>query len=393
MRFKSFYNWPFFSFEEIQSITKILKSKKINSLVSRDGQCAKFEKEFSKYIGNKYSVAMSNGSVALELALKTVGIKKKDQVIVTSRSFVASASCVLNIGAIPVFADIIYETQNIDPNSILKLINKKTKAIVCVHLAGLPCDIFKINTIAKKNNLKLIEDCSQAHGAQIKNRHVGTFGDISTWSFCTDKIISTGGEGGIVSTNKYFYFKKLWSLKDHGKNYDKFFSKSKIDKFTYIHDFEGSNYRMTEMQASLGRIQLKKLNKNLSRRRANAKIMNDCFKKINNIKLPIYNQNIKHSFYKYYIIINKKKLVRPYSINKIIDLIRKNNIPCSAGACPEIYLEKMFENNKKVTNTPIAKLLNQSTICLEVHHKIERIELLNASKVIKAILTKCISQN
>ena len=278
MRFKSFYNWPFFSFEEIQSITKILKSKKINSLVSRDGQCAKFEKEFSKYIGNKYSVAMSNGSVALELALKTVGIKKKDQVIVTSRSFVASASCVLNIGAIPVFADINYETQNIDPNSIVKLINKKTKAIVCVHLAGLPCDIFKINTIAK-NNLKLIEDCSQAHGAQIKNRNVGTFGDISTWSFCTDKIISTGGEGGIVSTNKYFYFKKLWSLKDHGKNYDKFFSKSKIDKFTYMHDFEGSNYRMTEMQASLGRIQLKKLNKNLSRRRANAKIMNDCLKK------------------------------------------------------------------------------------------------------------------
>ena len=199
-------NWPNFNKNLISNVVKIIKSGNVNYTYGEYGN--KFEKEFSKYIGNRYSVAMCNGTAALEVAIKSLGIPDKSEIIVPARSFFSSASCIVNTGHKPIFADVDLITQNISLNDIKKKITKKTKAIICVHLGGMPCDMRGLKKIANKNNIKIIEDCSQAHGASIENKKIGSFGDISTWSFCTDKIISTLGEGGMISTNK----KSLYSF-------------------------------------------------------------------------------------------------------------------------------------------------------------------------------------
>ena len=254
---------PFYSKKSIQKIGPMLKSGKVNYWSGNEGK--KFEKEFSNYLGNKYSVALSNGSVALEIALQALKLKKKDQIIVSPRSFIISASCTINLGLKPIFAD-VDSNGNLNIEGIKKIYNKNIKAIILVHLNGLPCDLDPIVKFTKKNKIFLIEDCSQAHGAIFKGKKVGTFGDISTWSFCQDKIISTGGEGGLVSTNNKKLWLKCWSLKDHGKNYNSaFFKKHKIG-FRWLHDNFGSNYRMTEMQAILGRAQLKILDSQIKKR-------------------------------------------------------------------------------------------------------------------------------
>ena len=253
---------PFYSKKSIQKIGPMLKSGKVNYWSGNEGK--KFEKEFSNYLGNKYSLALSNGSVALEIALQALKLKKKDQVIVSPRSFIISASCTINLGIKPIFAD-VDSNGNLNIEGIKNVYNKNIKVIILVHLNGLSCDLDPIVKFAKKNKIFLIEDCSQAHGAIYKGKKVGTFGDISTWSFCQDKIISTGGEGGLISTNNKRLWLKCWSLKDHGKNYNSvFFKKHKIG-FRWLHDNYGSNYRMTEMQAILGRAQLKILDRQIKK--------------------------------------------------------------------------------------------------------------------------------
>ena len=253
----------FYSNQSIKKVGKLLKSGKVNYWTGN--QCKKFEQEFSDYLGNKYSVSLNNGSVALELALKALDLKKGDEVIVSPRSFIISASCTLNLGLKPVFAD-VDDNGNLNIQGIKKIYNKKIRAIIVVHLNGLSCDLDPIIKFTKKNKIYLIEDCSQAHGAIYKNKKVGSFGDISTWSFCQDKIISTGGEGGLISTNNKKIWLKCWSGKDHGKNYYSCILKEKKTGFRWLHDNLGTNYRMTEMQALLGREQLKLLNNQLKKR-------------------------------------------------------------------------------------------------------------------------------
>ena len=202
-------NWPNFNKNLISKVGSILSSGKINYTNGPFGK--KFENEFSKFVGNNYSIAICNGTAALEVAIKSLNLPKKSEIIVPARSFFSSASCIVNTGHIPVFADVNILTQNISLDSIKKKITNKTKAIICVHLAGLPCDMYNIKKFCNKKKIKIIEDCSQAHGASINNKSVGTFGEISTWSFCNDKIISTLGEGGMISTKKK---KFLNSVKD-----------------------------------------------------------------------------------------------------------------------------------------------------------------------------------
>ena len=254
---------PFYSNKSIQKIGAILKSGKVNYWTGNE--CKKFEKEFSSYIGNKYSITLTNGSAALEISLQSLNLKRGDNVIVSPRSFVISASCVLNLGLKPIFAD-VDNNGNLSIDGIKKTYNKNVKAIIVVHLNGLSCDLDPILKFVKQNKLFLIEDCSQSHGALYKGKKVGSFGHISTWSFCQDKIISTGGEGGMISTNNKNLWLKMWSLKDHGKNYKSVFLKKHKTGFRWLHDYLGSNYRMTEMQAVLGREQLKLLDKQIKKR-------------------------------------------------------------------------------------------------------------------------------
>ena len=249
-------NWPNFSKKLISKVGSILASGKINYTDGPYG--IKFEKKFSEFVGNKYSIAICNGTAALEVAIRSLRLPKNSEIIVSARSFFSSASCIVNTGHTPVFADVSLLTQNISIDDIEKKITKKTKAIICVHLAGLPCDIYNIKKIADKKKIKIIEDCSQAHGASINNKQVGSFGDVSTWSFCNDKIISTLGEGGMISTNKKKIYEICKTYINHGTNLK---NNKKTEKFIYNKDYFGTNLRITEIQSFAGLEQLKNLKK------------------------------------------------------------------------------------------------------------------------------------
>ena len=372
-------SYPFFDKYTLKRVEQVLKSGRVNYWTGKE--CVEFEKEFSKYIGNKYAVALSNGSVALELALKALSLKKGDEIIVSPRSFIISASCVLQLGLKPVFAD-IDNNGNLGIESIKKVYNKRVKSIILVHLNGLPCDLDPILKFVKKNKIFLIEDCSQAHGSIYKGDKVGSFGDISTWSFCQDKIISTGGEGGMISTNNRKLWLKIWSLKDHGKNYDKVFHKKHKTGFKWLHDNLGSNYRMTEIQAAIGRIQLKTLDRQINKRNFIANLyldgLKDYYQKYDILKkldlkcetCPL-KKNVKkcrkctHSFYRLNLFTNKKKIDQI----KLIENLNKNKIECNAGSCPEIYEEKIFKKLKLYPKKRLqnAKLLGQTSIMFAIN--------------------------
>jgi dTDP-4-amino-4,6-dideoxygalactose transaminase len=369
-------NYPKFDKHIIKKINKVLKSGRVNYWTGTE--CKNFEKEFSNYHKVKYSLCVSNGSVALELALKALNLNKTDSVIVTPRSFVISASCVINLGLKPIFAD-VDSNGNLNIEGIKKAYNKNVKAIIVVHLNGLPCDLDPILKFVKKKKLYLIEDCSQAHGASYKGKKVGSFGTISTWSFCQDKIISTGGEGGMISTNNKKLWLKLWSLKDHGKNYKSVFFKKHKTGFKWLQDDFGSNYRMTEMQASIGRYQLKLLNKQVKKRNLIANLylneLKDYYLKKDLIKKPnlkFENFSFKkkkkkylHAFYRLNLFLNKNKIKQI----KFIEQLNKKKIDCGVGSCPEIYNEKIFKKlklnpKKRLAN---AKLLGETSIVFPIN--------------------------
>jgi dTDP-4-amino-4,6-dideoxygalactose transaminase len=370
--------YPYFNQNSIKKVVNVLKSGRVNYWTGKE--CKIFEKEFSNYHKLLYSVTLSNGSVALELALRALNLKKNDEVIVSPRSFVISASCALNQGLKPIFAD-VNDNGNLSIENIIKTYRKAVKVIILVHLNGLPCDLDPIVKFAKKKNIFLIEDCSQAHGAIYKGRPVGSFGDVSIWSFCQDKIISTGGEGGMISTNNKKLWLKLWSLKDHGKNYKSVFYKKHRTGFRWLHDNLGSNYRMTEMQAAIGREQLKTLDNQLKIRNAIAIIylngLKDYYHKYNLLQKPDFKcqtcpfkqkekscAQCRHAFYRLNLFINLKKINQI----KLIKHLNKNNINCSVGSCPEIYREKIFKKlkfypKKRLAN---AKLLGETSIMFPI---------------------------
>ena len=393
----SYPNFDKYAFKRVQ---QVLKSGRVNYWTGNE--CKDFEKEFSSYHNVKYSLSVSNGSVALEMALKVLNLKKTDSVIVTPRSFVISASCVLNLGLKPIFAD-VDDNGNLSIDGIRKVYNKNVKAIIVVHLNGLSCDLDPILNFVKQKKLFLIEDCSQAHGAIYKGKKVGSFGHISTWSFCQDKIMSTGGEGGMISTNNTRLWLKLWSLKDHGKNYKSVFYKKHKIGFKWLHDDLGSNYRMTEMQAAIGREQLKSLDKQIKKRNLIANLylngLKDYYLKYDilkkpNLKFQTYpqKQNLKksnqyiHAFYRLNLFINKNKIKQ----NNLIQQLNKNKINCGVGSCAEIYREKIFKKlkfypKKRLVN---AKLLGETSITLPINPNTALTKVKSEISFLKKILDK-----
>ena len=368
--------WPSFTSKEINQVSLILKSGKVNYWTGK--YCKIFEKNFSNYHKIKYSVTVNSGTSALECAIKSLNLKQGSEIITTPRSYYTSASSIINCGMKPKFSDISIDSQNLDPIKLEKSINKKTKAIICVHLSGYPCDMNRILKIAKENKIYVIEDCSQAHGASILNKKVGSFGDISAWSFCQDKIISTGGEGGMVATNKLTLYKKVLSIKDNGRNYEKIKRISYSGSFNYIHDFIGSNYRMTEIQAIIGISQLKRLDQMILRRNSNAKVFNNYFHDLDNIFLLLQNSKNTNAYYRYYLFVKKSK-----NQKILINKIRSKGIECIAGSCPEIYLEKYFKNNFKVKEMFGAKYLATRSVCLKVDQTLDIKIIHQQAKIIR----------
>ena len=363
----NYSNWPSYSNREIKLVSDVLRSKKVNYLIGKNGNL--FEEKFKKKMKLNHTCLVSNGTIGIELALMALKLNKNDEVIVTPRSYISSVSPVLKLGGKPIFAD-IDNNFNLSPESIKKKITKKTKAIICVHLYGYPCKMKEIIDIKKENDLYLIEDCSQAHGAKINNKYVGSFGDISIWSFCNDKIISSGGEGGIISCKTKKIFNLLWSFKDIGKNYYKFKSKNKSKLFPYIHDNLGTNARITEMQSVLALSHLSKLDTFIKYRNRNANIMNYYLKNIKSITIPIVPKNIQHAYYRYVIILNFKSIKRNFTTKKIIEMINLKTIYCNVGGCPEIYKEKIFKDYNREINLKYASYYNNKTLSFLVDHTI-----------------------
>ena len=362
-------DWPVFAKDEIAAVKRVLQSGKVNYWTGNEGRL--FEKEFAASIGVKYAVAVMNGTVALEAALMALGIGKGDDVIVTPRSFIASASCAVMRGAKPVFADVDRESQNITAATIEKVITRRTRAIIAVHLAGWPCAMDEIMTLAKKHKLAVIEDCAQAVGAFYKGRQVGSFGDAAAFSFCQDKILTTGGEGGMVVTNKKEIWSKVWSYKDHGKSYDAVY-KSDIKpgpSFRWLHESFGTNWRMMEVQSAIGRIQLQKLEGWIRKRRRNAEILTNAFLNIPALRVTVPPDNVVHSYYKYYVFLRPEMLKKGWDRERIITAINNLGIPCFTGSCSEMYREKAFakDNLRPGKPLPVAKELGDTAIMFPVH--------------------------
>ena len=380
--------WPIFSKKEVEISSKILRSGKVNYWTGSQGK--EFELEFAKYVGVNYAIAVANGTLALELAFLALGISRGDEVIVPSRTYIASASSVVMVGAKPVIADINIDSGNIDLDAIKKVRTKKTKAIVVVHLAGWPCDMRPIIEYAKKNKLLIIEDCAQAHGASYNGKKVGSFGDAAAFSFCQDKIMTTAGEGGIVLFKRKKDWSKAWSLKDHGKNYSKVNTKNQSNGFKWLVDSFGSNYRMTEIQAAIGRYQLSRLDYWVKIRNRNSKILDECFKNIPVIRDITIPKNIVHARYKYYAYIDTVKLKKGVTRDSIMNDFNKKGIPCFSGSCSEIYLEDAFKNKGYIYKKrhKIAKKLGETSIVFLVDPTKNVRDMENVCKVAKNIFNK-----
>ncbi len=366
VRTKPFSPWPYFERDEIEAASKVLRSAKVNYWTGEEGIL--FEKEFAEFVGCKHAIALANGTVALELALYSLGIGLNDEVIVPSRTFIASASCIVMRGAIPVFADVDSVSQNITPESIQAVLSPKTKAVVVVHLAGWPCDMDGILALAKNHGIKVIEDCAQAHGATYKGRKVGSFGDAAAFSFCQDKIVTTGGEGGMLTTNNPEVWRKAWSYKDHGKRIGSIYKQEAEPGFNWIHDSFGTNWRLTEMQSAIGRTQLRKLPDWLATRRRHAAILSECFASIPGLRVTSPPDDIEHAYYKYYVFVEPEMLKAGWDRDRIMMAISAEGVPCFVGSCSEIYLEKVFEDSvRPAGRLAVAKSLGETSLMFLVH--------------------------
>ena len=379
-------SWPYFDKNDVAKAKEILESGKINYWTGSEGR--EFEKEFSKYVNVDYSVAVDNGTNALILAAHALGISKGDEVIMSPRTFVASAFSIMHLGAKPIFVDIDRNSQNMDASLIEQAITPNTKAIMAIHIAGWPCEMNIIQDICKKYNLYLIEDCAQAHGAQYNNQSVGSFGDVNAWSFCQDKIMSTAGEGGMVTTNNKELWKKVWSFKDHGKNYDTVYNKEHSPGFRWLHEDHGTNARLTEIQSGIGRLQLRKLDSWIDTRTKLANIFNDGFKNIDGLRIALSPDHIKHAHYKYYVFVENEKLKDGKNRDFIMNSLNEIGTPCYSGSCSEIYKEKAFDKlfPKGHTALPVAKELAETSLMFLVHPTIDEEDIYTIVDQTKSIM-------
>lgn len=387
----NFNPWPFFSEDEINKVSQILSSGKVNYWTGVEGK--NFESEFAEYVDSKYGIVMANGSLALTSAYKSIGLSSGDEIITTPRTFIATSSSAVLLGAKPVFADVDLNSGCITSEKIEPLITPKTKAISVVHLGGWPADMQKICALAKSYNLFVVEDCSQAHGAKIRIddewKSVGSFGDVATWSFCQDKIVTTGGEGGIVTTSDEKIRDLCWSIKDHGKTLRAIRAQEKGLGFKWLHEGFGSNYRLSEMQSAIGRIQLKKLEEWNIIRSFNASILESNLQNLDIVRLPQIDNNIRHAWYKFYCYLNPELLSSDWDRNRIIKTINDYGYPAFSGSCSEIYLEKCFKkissNYERLRN---AKELGETSLMLLVHPTISKDQIIKYSEIVKEVLIK-----
>lgn len=396
----SFSPWPSFSQEEVDAVAQVLASNKVNYWTGQE--CREFEKEFAAFAGADHAIAVANGTLALDLALYGLGIGAGDEVIVTPRTFIASASCVINAGAKPVFADVDMNSGNLTAQTIEAALTPKTRAVIVVHLAGWPADMDPIMDLAEKHDLKIIEDCAQAHGARYKGRPVGGIGHVGAWSFCQDKIMTTGGEGGMVTVNDRDLWAKMWAFKDHGKSYDAVYNRSHPPGFRWLHESIGTNWRMMEMQAVIGRIQLGRMSDWTHARQSNAARIESALRAAGGaaIRIPAFRchgcngcapaTGCQHAQYKYYAYVEPDALAEGWTRDRIVEEINALGVPCFQGSCSEVYLEKAFDGTgaRPETALPNAKALGDTSLMFLVHPTLTDEEIEKTEEAITKVMNQ-----
>lgn len=414
-----FSPWPSFTPAEADAVQRVLMSNKVNYWTGTETR--EFEKEFAAWAGTHHAVALANGTLALDVALKALRIGPGDEVVVTPRTFIASVSCVVNAGATPVFADVDPESGNITAQTIFAVLTPRTKAVICVHLAGWPCDMDPIMDLAAQHSLKVIEDCAQAHGARYKGRSVGSIGQIGAWSFCQDKIMTTGGEGGMVTTNDEALWRAMWSFKDHGKSYEVVYERQHTPGFRWLHESFGTNWRMLEMQAAIGRIQLSRMAEWTAHRQANAAMLAAALQPFAGengpIRLPQLgyrgstssatdacatccelggtqpcSKGCKHGLYKFYAFVRPQNLASGWSRDRIIEAIKAKGVPCYQGTCSEVYLEKAFDNTgwRPKERLAVARELGETSLMFLVHPTLTEAEISKTCTAIKQVMSQAL---
>ena len=382
--------WPNFTPEEADAVRDVLLSNRVNYWTGEEGR--QFEREFAAWAGAEHAIALANGTVALDAALLALGIGSGDEVVVTPRTFLASASAIVNCGAVPVFADVDRDTQNITVATIRAVLTPRTRAIVCVHLAGWPCAMDAIMDLATERGLFVIEDCAQAHGARWQDRSVGTFGHVSAWSFCQDKIMTTGGEGGMITTNDRDLWSRLWSMKDHGKSWEAVYEREHPPGFRWLHESFGTNWRMTEMQSAIGRIQLRRMGKWHAVRLANARAIWDACRQLPGLRVPEIPAEAEHAAYKCYVFVEPKELRSGWDRDRIMAEVVARGVPCYSGSCSEVYLEKAFDNTgwRPAERLPVARELGETSLMFLVHPGLGEAEIGRTVQAITAVMTKAV---
>lgn len=372
-----FSPWPSFSEEEVEAVARVLRSNRVNYWTGEEVR--QLEREFADWTSSKYAIALGNGTLALDLALHGLGIRPGDEIVVTPRTFLASVSCVVNAGAVPVFADVDRDSGTITAETITTVLTPRTKAVIPVHLAGWPCDMDPIMDLAARHGFKVIEDCAQAHGARYKGRSVGTIGHVGAWSFCQDKIITTGGEGGMVTTDDREVWSRMWSFKDHGKSWDAVYEREHPPGFRWLHESFGTNWRLTEMQAAIGRIQLRRMAEWTAARTASAMRILEALAPLAGEDGPVrapaffdsagYTDGSRHAWYRLYAYVRPENLASGWSRDRIVNEIVARGVPCYQGSCSEVYLEKAFDGTgwRPAERMPWARELGETSLAFLVH--------------------------
>lgn len=389
-RLPDFPVWPHYDDEQIAAVVDVLRRGEVNYWNGQEGRA--FEREFAEFVGAPHAVAVANGTLALELALIALEIPTGSEVIVPSRTFLATASAVVARGCRPIFADVDETSGNISAETIAPLINSRTSAVICVHLAGWPCEMDAIRRLAERHDLKIIEDCAQAHGARYRGRPVGSLGDAAAFSFCTDKIISTGGEGGLVVLQDEASWKRAWSYKDHGKGWDTVYHTEHPGVFRWLHDSLGSNWRMPEMQSAIGRIQLRRLPNWIATRRRHADVLSAALGDHQALSIPAPPNHVEHSYYKFYANLKPQLLAAGVDRDQIVRDLQAAGIPAGSGSCCEIYRERAFESAGLAPDQPChtARRLGESSLMFVVHPTLTTEDVTRMAAIIRSVLDRSV---
>lgn len=379
--------WPIFDGEEVAAVREVLNSGRVNYWTGPHGRA--FEHEFASAAGTRYAVAMSNETVALELALRALGVGQGDEVVVPATTVFAVPSAVVHCGAKPVVADVELRTQCLTAETVEAVLSERTRAVVAVHFAGHPAEIATLLQLTENRGIRVIEDCSQAHGARYFGQPAGSFGDLAVWSFCDDKIITTAGEGGAITTSDLKLWRRCWELKDHGKNVAEMHRSPHQPRSRWLHDSFGTNARITEIQAAVGRLQLTKLANWVKQRQANAGVLLDVLRGQAGIRVEDPPAHVEHSYHRFYAHVRPEQLGRGWNRDRIVAAVMAEGIPCGFGGCAEVYRERAFEGVEGApARLPVAAELGQTSLTLPVHPGLNTSDMMEVvaavTKVLKA---------